>query len=73
MPCEEDLLRIRMRFEHALDSLLTQKPSYVDNSDPSKGGYSLGFHLAFHGLANIDLKHKLSKVYLNFCPALRFV
>jgi len=58
------------RFSEKLDELLNGGLGMVDNSEPTKTGFSLGFHLGFHGENNVALKSKLHRVYSLYCPAL---
>lgn len=70
MPALPELQRFRRRFEDSLDELLGRQLEHVDNSEPTKMGYSLGLHLAYHGENNVGLKTKLHRVYSLFCPSL---
>jgi len=67
---EVKLSDARAMLEAKLDELLAAEPPYTDNSPPSDAGFSLGYHLAFHGSSNLQIKKKLSRVYERFCPAL---
>lgn len=70
MPETSELIRFRRRFEEKLDELLLNGLDFTDNSEPTKSGFSLGFHLGFHGENNAALKSKLHRVYSQFCPSL---
>lgn len=42
----------------------------MDNTPPLYFGFSLGHLLTFHGENNREIREKLYRVYLRYCPAL---
>jgi hypothetical protein len=68
-----ELRACRSRFESKLDELLSQRSTLqdgMDNSEPTKTGFSMGTHLGYHGENNVALKTKLARVYALYCPSL---
>jgi len=68
---EEELKIIRKEFEMELETLLiTDIHGGIDNTPPLYFGFSLGHLLTFHGENNRELREKLYRVYMRYCPAL---
>ena len=71
MPTAPELKVIRREFERDIDVLLALENNVVvDNTPPLFFGFSLGQLLTFHGDNNRDLREKLYRVYMKYCPAL---
>jgi hypothetical protein len=71
IPLESELKSIRKEFEKELETLLvTDVRGGVDNTPPLYFGFSLGHLLSFHGENNREIREKLYRVYLRYCPAL---
>ena len=56
--------------ENGFDIMKCVVSDHIDNTEPLSIAFSVGFYLTFHNENNREIKQKLAKLYLLYCPAL---